>query len=133
MDAISGWWNTGEPTENDGSPNRGYKVRPKGGYFPVAPNDHYVDLRDRMLTNLINAGFVLEKLPRGGHRRTGRDQLSVQLAAARRGRLAVEQKYIIKNTAWQNGKTVTFMPKPLFGDNGSDCTATNRRGRTAAR
>ena len=67
VDAISGWWNTGEPTESDGSPNRGYKVRPKGGYFPVAPNDHYVDLRDKMLTNLINAGFILEK----GHHEVG--------------------------------------------------------------
>ena len=46
-----------EPTETDGSPNLGYKVRPKGGYFPVAPTDHYVDLRDTMLTNLTNAGF----------------------------------------------------------------------------
>jgi glutamine synthetase len=61
VDAISGWWNTGETTETDGTPNRGYKVRHKGGYFPVAPNDHYVDLRDAMTTNLINAGFILEK------------------------------------------------------------------------
>ena len=57
VDATSGWWNTGEETESDGSPNRGYKVRPKGGYFPVAPTDHYVDLRDKILTNLTNAGF----------------------------------------------------------------------------
>ena len=67
VDAISGWWNTGSANETDGSPNRGYKVRHKGGYFPVAPNDHYVDLRDKMLTNLINAGFVLEK----GHHEVG--------------------------------------------------------------
>ena len=106
-------------TEADGSPNRGYKVRHKGGYFPVAPNDQYVDLRDKMPTNLINAGFGLEKgAPRGGQRRPGRDQLQVQHAAARRRRSEL-YKYIIKNTAWQNGKTVTFMPKPLFGDNGS--------------
>src|SRR6201991_4929218 len=39
VDATSGWWNTGEDTESDGSPNRGYKVRPKGGYFPTAPTD----------------------------------------------------------------------------------------------
>jgi glutamine synthetase len=119
VDAISGWWNTGEPTESDGSLNRGYKVRPKGGYFPVAPNDHYVDLRDRMLTNLINAGFVLEK----GHHEVGSGgqaeinyQFNSLLHAADDLQL---YKYIVKNTAWQNGKTVTFMPKPLFGDNGS--------------
>ena len=59
VDSESGWWNTGEPFEADGSANRGYKVRPKGGYFPVAPYDHYVDLRDEMATNLQNAGFTL--------------------------------------------------------------------------
>ena len=81
--------------------------------------DHYVDLRDRMLTNLINAGFVLEK----GHHEVGTGgqaeinyQFNSLLHAADDLQL---YKYIIKNTAWQNGKTVTFMPKPLFGDNGS--------------
>ncbi|HYB34560.1 MAG TPA: type I glutamate--ammonia ligase [Mycobacterium sp.] len=119
VDAISGWWNTGKPTEADGSRNLGYKVRPKGGYFPVAPNDQYVDLRDRMLTNLINAGFTLEK----GHHEVGSGgQAEINylyntlLHAADDAQL---YKYIIKNTAWQAGKTVTFMPKPLFGDNGS--------------
>lgn len=119
VDAISGWWNTGAATEADGSPNRGYKVRHKGGYFPVAPNDQYVDLRDKMLTNLINSGFILEK----GHHEVGSGgqaeinyQFNSLLHAADDMQL---YKYIIKNTAWQNGKTVTFMPKPLFGDNGS--------------
>jgi glutamine synthetase len=119
VDAISGWWNTGNPTEADGNPNRGYKVRPKGGYFPVAPTDHYVDLRDKMLTNLINAGFTLEK----GHHEVGSGgQAEINylyntlLRAADDAQL---YKYLIKNTAWQAGKTVTFMPKPLFGDNGS--------------
>ncbi|MGH3970117.1 MAG: type I glutamate--ammonia ligase, partial [Mycobacterium sp.] len=119
VDAISGWWNTGSASEADGSPNRGYKVRPKGGYFPVAPNDQYVDLRYKMLTNLINAGFTLEK----GHHEVGSGgqaeinyEFNSLLHAADDLQL---YKYIIKNTAWQNGKTVTFMPKPLFGDNGS--------------
>ena len=67
VESESGWWNTGQPTEPDGSPNLGYKVRPKGGYFPVAPYDHYVDLRDQMSTNLINAGFTLER----GHHEVG--------------------------------------------------------------
>ncbi|HCS56541.1 MAG TPA: type I glutamate--ammonia ligase, partial [Gordonia polyisoprenivorans] len=61
VESESGWWNTGSPTDPDGSPNLGYKVRPKGGYFPVAPYDHYVDLRDEMSTNLTNAGFELER------------------------------------------------------------------------
>ena len=119
VDSESGWWNTGEPFEADGSANRGYKVRPKGGYFPVAPYDHYVDLRDEMATNLQNAGFVLER----GHHEVGTAgqaeinyKFNTLLHAADDVLLF---KYIIKNTAWQNGKTVTFMPKPLFGDNGS--------------
>jgi glutamine synthetase len=119
VDSESAWWNTGEPVEADGSPNRGYKVRPKGGYFPVAPYDHYVDLRDEMATNLINAGFTLER----GHHEVGTAgqaeinyKFNTMLHAADDVLLF---KYIIKNTAWQAGKTVTFMPKPLFGDNGS--------------
>ena len=119
VDATSGWWNTGEDSEADGTPNRGYKVRPKGGYFPVAPTDHYVDLRDRILTNLTNAGFSLEK----GHHEVGSGgqteinyKFNTLLHAADDHQM---YKYIVKQTAWQAGKTVTFMPKPLFGDNGS--------------
>jgi glutamine synthetase len=119
VDSVSGWWNTGAPTDADGSPNRGYKVRPKGGYFPVAPYDQYVDLRDDMCTNLQGAGFELEK----GHHEVGTGgqaeinyKFNTLLHAADDLQLF---KYIVKNTAWQAGKTVTFMPKPLLGDNGS--------------
>ena len=119
VDSESGWWNTGEPFEADGSANRGYKVRPKGGYFPVAPYDHYVDLRDEMATNLQNAGFTLE---RGHHEvgTAGQAEINYKFDTLLRAADDVQLfKYIIKNTAWQAGKTVTFMPKPLFGDNGS--------------
>jgi glutamine synthetase len=107
IDSEAGWWNTGEPFESDGSANRGYKVRPKGGYFPVAPYDHFVDLRDQMCTNLQNAGFTLER----GHHEVGTAgqaeinyKFNTLLAAADD---LVLFKYIIKNTAWQAGKTVT--------------------------
>ncbi|WP_163787306.1 type I glutamate--ammonia ligase [Mycolicibacter hiberniae] len=119
VDSGAGWWNTGRTTEADGSPNLGYKVRPKGGYFPVAPTDQYVDLRDAMSTNLTNAGFTVER----GHHEVGTGgqteinyKFNTLLHAADDLMLF---KYIIKNTAWAHGKTVTFMPKPLFGDNGS--------------
>jgi glutamine synthetase len=119
VDSISGWWNTGAATNADGTPNRGYKVRHKGGYFPVAPYDHYVDLRDEMCTNLQSAGFELEK----GHHEVGSGgqaeinyKFNTLLSAADDLQLF---KYIVKNTAWARGRTVTFMPKPLFGDNGS--------------
>ncbi|MHC6213346.1 type I glutamate--ammonia ligase [Rhodococcus ruber] len=119
IDSVSGAWNTGVETNADGSPNLGYKVRPKGGYFPVAPYDHYVDLRDEISTNLQNAGFELER----GHHEVGTAgqaeinyKFNTLLGAADDLQLF---KYIVKNTAWKHGKSVTFMPKPLFGDNGS--------------
>ena len=80
---------------------------------------HYVDLRDEMATNLQNSGFTLER----GHHEVGTAgqaeinyKFNTLLHAADDVLLF---KYIVKNTAWANGKTVTFMPKPLFGDNGS--------------
>lgn len=119
VDAAAGWWNTGVSNEPGGGPNRGYKTRPKGGYFPVPPNDQHVDLRDEMSTMLINAGFTLERshaeVGTGGQTEINY-RFNTLLHAADDLMLF---KYIIKNTAWQHGKTVTFMPKPLFGDNGS--------------
>ncbi|WP_433274442.1 type I glutamate--ammonia ligase [Actinosynnema sp. CS-041913] len=116
IDAISGWWNTGR--EEDGG-NRGYKVKYKGGYFPVTPTDHYADLRDKMVLNMEANGFTVER----AHHEVGTGgqaeinyKFNTLLHAADDLMLF---KYIIKNTAWQAGKTVTFMPKPLFGDNGS--------------
>ena len=61
VDSVEGWWNRGAEEERDGSENLGYKTRIKGGYCPVAPYDHFQDLRDDMSRNLINAGFELER------------------------------------------------------------------------
>ncbi|GAB3302824.1 type I glutamate--ammonia ligase [Epidermidibacterium keratini] len=116
IDSASGWWNTG--AEEDGH-NLGYKVRPKGGYFPVAPYDHYGDLRDEMVINLQNAGFIIE---RAHHEvgTAGQSEINYKFdSLMRAGDQMMLFKYIIKNTAWEHNKTVTFMPKPLFGDNGS--------------
>jgi glutamine synthetase len=119
VDSVSGGWNTGVDYNADGTPNRGYKVRPKGGYFPVAPYDHYVDLRDEIATNLQNAGFELER----GHHEVGtggQAEINYKFDTLLRSADSLMLfKYIIKNTAWQAGKTATFMPKPLYGDNGS--------------
>ncbi|PRW64970.1 type I glutamate--ammonia ligase [Actinopolyspora mortivallis] len=116
VDSVEGWWNTGRA--EDGG-NLGYKTRYKGGYFPVPPYDHYADLRDEMTAELIKAGFEVER----AHHEVGTGgqaeinyKFNTMLHAADDLQLF---KYIIKNTAWRNGKTVTFMPKPLFGDNGS--------------
>lgn len=116
IDSESGSWNTGR--KEDGG-NLGYKVRVKGGYFPVAPYDHYADLRDQMVTNLQGAGIKVER----AHHEVGTGgqseinyRFNTLLAAADD---LMMFKYIVKNTAWAAGKSATFMPKPLYGDNGS--------------
>ncbi|MEJ5920247.1 MULTISPECIES: type I glutamate--ammonia ligase [unclassified Corynebacterium] len=119
VDSSTGWWNRGNDTEADGSPNLGYKVRTKGGYFPVAPYDRFQDLRDEMSLELAKAGFVLERqhheVGTGGQQEINY-KFNSMLAAADDLQTF---KYIIRNTAWRNGQSVTFMPKPLAGDNGS--------------
>ena len=116
IDAEAAFWNTGRSEEGG---NRGYKPRVKGGYFPVAPNDHYTDLRATMSRTLIESGLIVERQ----HHEVGSAgqaeinyRFNTLLAAADDLMLF---KYIIKNVAWQAGKTATFMPKPVFGDNGS--------------
>ncbi|WP_086825287.1 type I glutamate--ammonia ligase [Allokutzneria sp. NRRL B-24872] len=116
IDSESGWWNTGREEEGG---NKGYKVRYKGGYFPVSPTDHYADLRDQISLKLADSGFEVER----AHHEVGTAgqteinyRFNTLLHAADDLQLF---KYIVKNTAWAAGKTATFMPKPLFGDNGS--------------
>ncbi|MDR1790133.1 MAG: type I glutamate--ammonia ligase, partial [Propionibacteriaceae bacterium] len=116
IDSEAGAWNAGREEEGG---NRAYKVKYKGGYFPVPPIDHFADLRADMVKNLIEAGISVEK----AHHEVGTAgqaeinyKFNTLLAAADD---LQKFKYIIKNTAWEGGKTVTFMPKPIFGDNGS--------------
>ncbi|EHR49347.1 glutamine synthetase, type I [Saccharomonospora marina XMU15] len=116
IDSVEGWWNTG--TREEGG-NRGYKTKFKGGYFPVPPVDHYADLRDEIVNKLTGSGFTIER----AHHEVGTAgqaeinyKFNTLLHAADDLQLF---KYIVKNTAWNAGKTATFMPKPLFGDNGS--------------
>ena len=119
IDSEAGAWNTGAEADTDGRGNRGYKVKYKGGYFPVAPLDHFADLRDDMVRNLIASGLVIER----AHHEVGTagqgeiaTKFDSMLTAADN---LMKYKYIVKNTAWAAGKTATFMPKPIFGDNGS--------------
>jgi glutamine synthetase len=119
IDSYEGAWNTGVECDADGTPNRGYRTRIKGGYFPVSPTDQFADLRDQMVMKLGEVGLQVER----SHHEVGTaGQMEINykftdiLSA---GDELMKFKYIIKNTAWQAGKTATFMPKPLFGDNGS--------------
>ena len=116
IDSVEGPWNTGQ---EDGAGNLGYKPRTKQGYFPVPPMDHYQDLRSEMVANLERMGVPIEVQ----HHEVGApgqaeidvvfDELTVMADKV------MTYKYVVKNTAWEAGKTVTFMPKPIFGDNGS--------------
>ncbi|GAA5046800.1 glutamine synthetase [Thermocatellispora tengchongensis] len=116
IDSIEGAWNTGKATEGG---NLGYKPRYKGGYFPVPPMDHFTDLRSEMVRNLIAAGIDVEMQ----HHEVGTaGQAEIDFRFGTLLKTAdnlMLYKYIIKSTALQAGHTVTFMPKPIFGDNGS--------------
>ena len=119
VDSIEGAWNKNAEYNADGSDNRGYKTGFKGGYFPVSPTDQMADLRDHMVIKLAEVGLLVE---RSHHEVATAGQMEINyrfntlLAAADEVMLF---KYVIRNTAWEAGKTATFMPKPLFGDNGS--------------
>ena len=116
IDSIEAAWNTGRVEEGG---NLGYKTPYKGGYFPVSPTDHYSDLRDQMSLALDAQGLGVE---RAHHEvgTAGQTEINYRFdSLAKSADKSMLFKYIIKNVAWQHGKTVTFMPKPLFGDNGS--------------
>ena len=116
IDSIAGAWNSGR--QEDGG-NRGYKVKYKGGYFPVPPYDHFADLRAEISKELEVSGLIVERQ----HHEVGTaGQAEINFKFDELLRCAdnlMKFKYIVKNVAWKNGKTATFMPKPIFGDNGS--------------
>ncbi|RKS74002.1 glutamine synthetase [Motilibacter peucedani] len=116
IDSIEGAWNTGRVEEGG---NLGHKTPYKGGYFPVAPVDHYSDLRDQMVVALDELGLQVE---RSHHEvgTAGQAEINYRFdSLAKSADKVMLFKYVIKNVAHAHGKTVTFMPKPLFGDNGS--------------
>ena len=114
IDAEEGRWNSGRKKNN-----LGYRPRFKEGYFPVPPTDHYQDLRAEMVTTMERCGLVIEchhhEVATAGQCEIDQ-RFNTLLKSADNMML---YKYIVRNVANQYGKTVTFMPKPLFGDNGS--------------
>jgi glutamine synthetase len=116
VDSVEGRWNTGKEEEGG---NLAYKPRYKEGYFPVAPTDTQQDIRTEMLLTMAACGVPIEKhhheVATGGQNELG-IRFDTLIKAA--DNLMI-YKYVIKNVAKKYGKTVTFMPKPLFNDNGS--------------
>jgi glutamine synthetase len=115
IDSIEGFWNTGSEHEA----NLGHKLRLKEGYFPVPPADSTNDIRNSMVEYLQEAGIVVEtqhhEVATGGQAEIDFKFCPMLQCADQ----LMMFKYIVKNTARLFGKTATFMPKPLFGDNGS--------------
>ncbi len=115
IDSKEGTWNTGR----DEGPNLGYKPRHKEGYFPVPPTDSYQDLRTEMTLMLEEMGIIIEAQH---HEVATAGQAEIDMKYAPLSKMAdqlLRYKYVIKNVALRHGKTVTFMPKPIYGDNGS--------------
>jgi glutamine synthetase len=116
IDSVEGAWNTGK--DEDGR-NLAYKPRYKGGYFPVPPTDHYTDLRSQMVANLIKCGIEVE-MQHHEVGTAGQAEIDIRFGPLlEQADKLMLYKYVIKNTARAAGKTVTFMPKSLFGDNGN--------------
>ncbi|HXQ18677.1 MAG TPA: type I glutamate--ammonia ligase [Acidimicrobiales bacterium] len=115
VDSIEGHWNT------DGSelPNLGYKLRTQEGYFPVPPNDKFQDLRSEMILTMEKMGIEIE-VQHHEVATAGQAEIDMRFdsMAIMADKLAL-YKYVVKNVAYANGYTATFMPKPLFQENGS--------------
>ena len=115
VDSVEGSWNTG----TDEGPNLGYKPRYKEGYFPVPPSDTLQDIRSEMILKMIDCGIDIE-LHHHEVGTGGQGEIDVRFdTMTRMGDKMALYKYIIKNTARAHNMTATFMPKPLFEDNGS--------------
>lgn len=117
INSEEGHWNSGR--SNEDYPNMGYHIRPKEGYVPVAPLDSLIDLRNAISLVLDSVGIDVEC---HHHEVATAGQCEIDFRFSNLLHTADNLmlfKYVVKNTAFMNGKTATFMPKPLFGDNGS--------------
>ena len=115
VDSIEGSWNSGR----DEQPNLGYKPRYKEGYFPVPPHDSLQDIRSQIILKMIETGIPVEV---HHHEVATAGQCEIDMRYSSLVNMAdhcMMYKYIVKNMAQQFGMVATFMPKPLFGDNGS--------------
>ena len=114
IDSEEAFWNTGKEGQN-----LGYKVRNKGGYFPVQPTDSQMDIRNEMCTLMTKCGMYVE---RHHHEvaTAGQGEINFRFdTLTRTADNLLLFKYIVRNAAAKHGKTATFMPKPIVGDNGS--------------
>ncbi len=119
IDSEEGIWNSGRPSDNGSGANLGHRPRNKEGYFPAPPVDTLQDFRSECVMRLMDAGIDCEV---HHHEVATAGQGEIGMKFQTLTKMADEvmlYKYILKNVAKEQGKTVTFMPKPLFGDNGT--------------
>jgi glutamine synthetase len=115
IDSVEGIWNSGR----EECPNLGYKPRHKEGYFPVPPMDKFQDIRTEMLLTLENLGIDVE-CQHHEVATAGQAEIDMRFKPLiQMGDQLVWFKYVLKNVAYKHNHTVTFMPKPLFQDNGT--------------
>lgn len=114
IESEAGFWQSGEDF-----PNQGYRPRYKQGYFPTAPMDHFQDIRSEMVLTLESLGILIEV---HHHEVATAGQSEIDMRFNTLTHMAdslMWYKYVVKQVAWRHGKTATFMPKPIFQDNGS--------------
>src|SRR5216683_4829084 len=115
IDSVEGFWNSGREEK----PNLGYKPRYKEGYFPVPPMDQFQDIRTEMLLTLEQVGVRVE-VQHHEVGTAGQSEIDMRFdSMLKMGDNLLKYKYVIKQVARRHNKTVTFMPKPIFQDNGS--------------
>src|SRR5438094_1664576 len=115
VDSLEGHWNSAR----EEFPNLGYKIRAKEGYFPVSPMDSLQDILNEMCLELEKAGVAIEH-QHHDVATAGQAEIDIRFAPLKRmGDNMQYYKYILRNVAKRHNKTVTFMPKPIFADNGS--------------
>ena len=115
VDSVEGIWNSGR----DEQPNLGYKPRHKEGYFPVPPHDSLQDVRSHIINKMIETGIPVE-VHHHEVATAGQNEIDMRYSPlVKMADNCMMYKYIVKNMALQFGMVATFMPKPLFGDNGS--------------
>ncbi len=119
IDSDEGIWNTGAERTLSGGPNLAYRPRLKEGYFPVSPMDSLQDIRSECVQHMEHFGIIVEK----HHHEVataGQNEIDMRFdTLTSMADKVMIQKYCVKNVAKAHGKVATFMPKPLFGDNGS--------------
>lgn len=119
VDSDEGIWNSGSEKSLQGGPNLAYRPRYKEGYFPTPPTDTYQDLRSECVLKMEHFGIIVEK---HHHEVATAGQAEIDMRYDTLTSMAdkvILQKYIVKNVARAHGKVATFMPKPIYGDNGS--------------